>query len=81
MTVPALLRPGVRSTSRSAEEIRAQAHADATRFRALAQSALRDGAPKGEFRAANARAAARSVLAHARRLTMAPRSFGSRSQG
>ncbi|TXM66512.1 hypothetical protein FV226_23365 [Methylobacterium sp. WL12] len=46
---------------------RAVAIANALWFRALAQRALRDGAPKAELRAANARAAARIVLRQARR--------------
>ena len=45
---------------------RARAIADANHFRALAREALRDGAPKAELRAANARAAVRSILAHVR---------------
>jgi hypothetical protein len=36
-------------------------------FRAMAWRALRDGGPQGALRAANARAAARIVLRHARR--------------
>ena len=36
-------------------------------FRAIAWKALRDGGPKGELRAANARRAARIVLKQARR--------------
>lgn len=47
-------------------ELRAIALRDANRFRALAWTALRDGSPRGDLRAANARAAARSVLRHAR---------------
>jgi hypothetical protein len=39
---------------------------DANIFRALAWRALRDGAPKAALRAANARAAARIILRHAR---------------
>jgi len=46
---------------------RAIALANARWFRAMAWRALRDGAPKGELRAANARAAARIVLGQARR--------------
>ncbi|TXM89810.1 hypothetical protein [Methylobacterium sp. WL116] len=46
---------------------RAVALDNALWFRALAWRALRDGAPKAELRAANARAAARIVLRHARR--------------
>lgn len=49
--------------------LRARALADAKRFRALACVALRDGAPRATLRAANARAAARSVLRHARALS------------
>jgi hypothetical protein len=41
---------------------------DARRLRALAFVALHDGGPRAEHRAANARAAARAVIAHARRL-------------
>ncbi|MCJ2093352.1 hypothetical protein MKK67_12775 [Methylobacterium sp. J-072] len=41
--------------------------ANARWFRAMAWRALRDGAPKGALRAANARAAARIVLRQARR--------------
>ena len=36
-------------------------------FRAMAWRAMRDGGPQGLLRAANARAAARIVLRHARR--------------
>ena len=46
---------------------RSVALANALWFRALAWRALRDGAPKGELRAANARAAARIVLRQAKR--------------
>ena len=35
-------------------------------FRAMARRALRDGSPKAQLRAANARAAARIVLQHAK---------------
>ncbi|MBE7243399.1 MAG: hypothetical protein INR63_00490 [Actinomycetospora chiangmaiensis] len=45
---------------------RAVAIANANMFRALAWRALRDGAPKAALRAANARAAARIILRHAR---------------
>ena len=50
-----------------ATDRRAVAIANALWFRALAQRALRDGAPKAELRAANARAAARIVRRQARR--------------
>ena len=46
---------------------RAVALANAKWFRALAWKALRDGSPKGAFRAANARAAARIVIQQAKR--------------
>ena len=46
---------------------RAIALANARWFRAMASRALRDGAPQGASRAANARAAARIVLRQARR--------------
>lgn len=46
---------------------RAVALANARWFRAMARRALRDGAPRGELRAANARAAARIILLQARR--------------
>ncbi|AWN40117.1 hypothetical protein DK389_05645 [Methylobacterium durans] len=46
--------------------MRARAVADANCLRALARAALRDGAPKPQLRAGNARAAAHRVLAHAR---------------
>jgi hypothetical protein len=42
-------------------------------FRAMARWALRDGAPRAELRAANARAAARIVLRQARRDSLANR--------
>ena len=42
-------------------------------FRAMARRALRDGAPRAELRAANARAAARIVLRQAKRDTLANR--------
>lgn len=41
--------------------------ANANWFRAVACKALRDGGPKAELRAANARLAARIVVKHARR--------------
>ena len=49
-------------------ELLARALNDAKRFRALAWIALRDGSPNGELRAANARAAARSIIGNARAL-------------
>ena len=49
--------------------IRGRAVADANQLRALACAALRDGAPHGARRAATARASARAVLAHAKRLS------------
>ena len=49
--------------------IRLRAAADTRRLRALAAIALRDGAPHGALRAANARAAAHAVIAHARRMS------------
>lgn len=52
-----------------AAALRSRAISDAHRFRALARIALRDGSPKPELRAAHARAAARSVLGHARRMS------------
>lgn len=48
-------------------ERRAIAVANANWFRAMAWRALRDGSPKGELRAANARAAARIVIRMAKR--------------
>lgn len=48
-------------------ERRALAIENANWFRALAWRALRDGSPRGETRAANARAAARIILRHAKR--------------
>lgn len=48
-------------------ERRATAIANANWFRALAWRALRDGQPRGELRAANARFAARIVLRQAKR--------------
>ncbi|TXM92239.1 hypothetical protein [Methylobacterium sp. WL116] len=53
-----------------AADRRAVALANVLWFRALAWRALRDGAPKAELRAANARAAARIVLRQARRETL-----------
>lgn len=50
------------------DALRTRALHDAKRFRALAWIALSDGLPKGDLRAANARAAARSVIRHARSL-------------
>lgn len=52
---------------------RAVAIANIQWFRAMARRALRDGAPRSELRAANARAAARIVLSQARRDTLANR--------
>ncbi len=46
---------------------RAIAVANAKWFHGMAWRALRDGAPKGELRAANARAAARIVIRQAKR--------------
>ncbi|POR43107.1 hypothetical protein CRT23_09975 [Methylobacterium sp. V23] len=46
---------------------RAIAIANANWFRAVACKALREGGPKAELRAANARLAARIVIRHARR--------------
>ncbi|MGE8130449.1 hypothetical protein ACQKQD_26070 [Methylobacterium sp. NPDC080182] len=46
---------------------RATAVANAKWFHAMAWRALRDGAPKGELRAANARAASRIVIRQAKR--------------
>ncbi|MCJ2060057.1 hypothetical protein MKL09_26420 [Methylobacterium sp. J-048] len=51
----------------SALDRRAIALANVRWFRAMAWRALRDGAPKAELRAANARAAARIVLRQVRR--------------
>lgn len=51
----------------SALNRRAIALANVRWFRVMAWRALRDGAPKAELRAANARAAARIVLRQARR--------------
>lgn len=50
--------------------LRARAIADANALRRLAWVALRDGMPRAEARAATSRAAARAVIAHARRLTI-----------
>ncbi|MBY0298344.1 MAG: hypothetical protein K2X71_20295 [Methylobacterium sp.] len=58
----------VRTTTEIAA-VRVKAVAEARHLRALAVIALRDGMPHAETRAANARAAARSVLGFARRLT------------
>ncbi|CAM3081567.1 hypothetical protein JHFBIEKO_4042 [Methylobacterium mesophilicum] len=46
---------------------RAIALANAHWFRAMAWRALRDGSPRGDIRAANARAAARIVIRQAKR--------------
>ena len=51
----------------SVTDRRAVALDNALWFRALAWRALRDGAPKAELRAANARATARIVLRQVRR--------------
>ena len=66
MTMPAPLRPTPYHEVSPVSLTRARAIADANRFRALARAALRDRAPKAELRAANARAAVRSILAHVR---------------
>ena len=64
--MPTLIAP--EPTKRGAfAERRAVAIANANWFRAMARRALRDGAPRPELRAANARAAARIVLRQARR--------------
>lgn len=57
--------PGAGSPS---AQLRARAVHDVRHLRALAFAALRDGMPRGEVRAATARASARAVIAHARRL-------------
>ena len=62
---PSLATPGDRALS----ELRATAFSDANRFRALAWIALKDGSPRADLRASNARAAARSVLRHAKSLS------------
>ena len=51
----------------SVADRRAIALANAQWFRAMAWRALRDGSPKGDIRAANARAAARIVIRQAKR--------------
>ncbi|WP_407519943.1 hypothetical protein [Methylobacterium oryzisoli] len=67
----------VRTTTEIAA-VRAKARAEAQHLRALAFVALRDGMPHAESRAANARAAARSVLGFARRLTAEARARAAR---
>ncbi len=67
----------VRTTTEIAA-VRAKARAEAQLLRALAFVALRDGMPHAETRAANARAAARSVLGFARRLTAEARTRAAR---
>ncbi|SDA14435.1 hypothetical protein SAMN02799622_01121 [Methylobacterium sp. UNC378MF] len=52
---------------------RAAALANVRWFRALAWRALRDGGPRAELRAANARAAARIVLRQAKREALVDR--------
>ena len=56
-------------TDSPAVALRRRAVADANALRALAWVALRDGMPRAETRAASSRAAARAVIAHARRLS------------
>ena len=56
-----------------ANDRRAVAIANALWFRALAWRALRDGAPKAELRAANARAAAHILLRQVRRESLVHR--------
>lgn len=56
-----------RSNGNRYAERRCIAVANANWFRKLAWRALRDGAPRGEFRAANARTAARIVIRQAKR--------------
>ncbi|MEA1834395.1 hypothetical protein U8607_20080 [Methylobacterium durans] len=73
MAVPALLASSSQIEIEPRALARARAIADACRFRALARSALRDGAPMAELRSSNARAAARRLLAHARTLALAAR--------
>ncbi|TXM99647.1 hypothetical protein FV242_24740 [Methylobacterium sp. WL64] len=51
----------------SVADRRAIALANAQWFRAMAWRALRDGSPRGDIRAANARAAARIVIRQAKR--------------
>ena len=61
-------------------ERRAIARANANWFRKLAVRALRDGCPGSALRAANARKAARLVLAQARREAMVRRMMESAAQ-
>ena len=49
--------------------IRARAIADANRLRGLACATSRDGLPQANLRALNARAAARSILRFAKRIS------------
>lgn len=61
--------PAVVRTPEEVAAVRAQAIRHAHQLRALAFIALRDGMPKSDLRAANARAAARSVIRAARRVS------------
>ena len=69
MSTPLVDQPGAILSRDPAAALRSRAITDAKRFRAFARIALSDGNPRAELRAAHARAAARSVLAHARRMT------------
>ena len=64
----ALLEQWVGRRISDVSAVLARENTPAKRLRALAHIALADGMPRPELRAAHARAAARSVLAHARRL-------------
>ena len=64
--MPTLAAPERSNGDRYAER-RSIAVANANWFRKLAWRALRDGAPRGEFRAVNARTAARIVIRRAKR--------------
>lgn len=69
MSAPTVEGVGTALAGGPAAAITSRALNDARRLRALAHVALRDGMPKAELRASNARKAARSVLRHARQVS------------
>lgn len=69
ITAPSFGASASAPASEPVAAIRIRAAADARQLRALARAALRDGMPKSDLRSANARAAARRVVEHARRLS------------
>lgn len=70
MSAPSVEDVGSVLVEGPAAAIRSRALSDARTLRALAHVAMRDGMPKAELRASHARMAARSVLRHARQVSL-----------